>query len=83
MARLKLILVVSFLLLLVIIAYLNRGKVALNLLFSEFEVPVTILIVVTALIGFAVGVVFGSRIPRKLKVTGVPGDSKASDKTKR
>lgn len=72
MARLKLILVASFLLLLVIIAFLNRGKVTLDLLFSEFQVPVTILIGVTALIGFAVGVVFGSRIPRKLKVTSVP-----------
>ena len=76
MARLKVILVSILLLTLGIIAYVNRGVITLNLLVTEIQLPGSLLIFVTALLGFAVGVIFGSRIPRKLKVTTVAAPEK-------
>ncbi|MEZ6091878.1 MAG: LapA family protein [Pirellulaceae bacterium] len=76
MARLKVILILVLLLIVGLIAYVNRGVITLNLLVTKVPMPGSLLIFVTALLGFAVGVIFGSRIPRKLKVTTVPPPEK-------
>lgn len=83
MARLKLILALICLILLLTLIYRNSQAVTVDLLFYKVQLPAAILIAGTAFLGMAAGVVVGARIPRRLKVTGLPtGESPTTSESK-
>ena len=62
MKRLKLIVALVLTVLLVIIMFQNRATVETKILFVKIEMPRFLLLLVTMLIGFAIGLVAAERI---------------------
>ena len=79
MARLKLFIVCVVVAILAILAFQNRDEVTVDLLTYALKLPLTLLILIVGLLGFAAGVIFGARIPRRLQVN--QGTEPTAEKT--